>query len=163
MVLASQSIVLGIVILLILVGIVGIIFPVLPGSGLIFVSIAAYGWYEGFQVISVKYLAVMGALTVFAMAMSYISALWGAKLTGAGRAGAWGALLGAVIGVFVFPPLGLLLGPFIGAFIAEFIVKGEARKAAVAGMGAVVGVFSGMFLHLIIALIMFISFLVRVF
>lgn len=159
----SQSIVLGIVILLMLVGLVGIVFPVLPGSGLIFVSIAAYGWYEGFQVISVKYLAVMGALTVLAMAMSYISALWGAKLTGAGRAGSWGALLGTIAGVFVFPPLGLLLGPLIGAFIGEYIVKKEAGKAAAAGLGAVVGVFSGMFVHLIIALIMFISFLFRVF
>ncbi len=159
----SQSIVLGIVILLMLVGIVGIIFPVLPGSGLVFVAIAAYGWYEGFQVISVKYLAVMGALTVFAMAMSYISALWGAKLTGAGRAGSWGALLGLIIGLFIFPPLGLVLGPLVGAFLGELIVKGDARQAALAGLGAVVGVFSGMFIHLIIALIMFITFLLKVF
>lgn len=160
---ATNTLVLIIVVVLMLVGIAGIIFPVLPGSGLIFIAIAAYGWYEGFQVITVKYLVVMGALTVLAMTLSYLSAVWGAKYTGAGRAGTWGALLGLLVGLFVLPPAGIVLGPWIGAFIGEYLANKDARKALLAGAGAVLGLFSGMLVHLIIALIMVGTFLYRVF
>lgn len=159
---ASNTLVLIIVIILMLVGIAGIIFPVLPGTGLIFIAIAAYGWYEGFQVITAKYLVLMGALTVLAISTSYLSTVWGAKYTGAGKAGMWGALLGLLIGIFVFPPAGLVLGPWIGAFIGEYLVNKEARKALLAGVGAVLGLFSGMLVNLIIALVMFGTFLYRV-
>jgi Protein of unknown function (DUF456). len=72
----------------------GSYFRFYPARGLIFVAIAAYGWYEGFQVITVKYLVVMGALTVLAMTLSYLSTVWGAKYTGAGKAGTWGLCWG---------------------------------------------------------------------
>lgn len=160
---ATNTLVLIIVVILMLVGIAGIIFPVLPGSGLIFIAIAAYGWYEGFQVITVKYLVVMGALTVLAMTLSYLSTVWGAKYTGAGRAGTWGAFLGLLAGLFVLPPAGMFLGPWIGAFIGEYLANKDARKALLAGVGAVLGLFSGMLVHLIIALIMVGTFLYRVF
>ncbi|MEQ8174448.1 MAG: DUF456 domain-containing protein [Syntrophomonadaceae bacterium] len=159
----TNTLVLIIVIILMLVGIAGIIFPVLPGSGLIFIAIAAYGWYEGFQVITGKYLVVMGALTVLAMTLSYLSTVWGAKYTGAGKAGTWGALLGLLVGLFILPPAGMVLGPWIGAFIGEFIANKDAKKALLAGVGAVLGLFSGMLIHLIIALIMVGTFLYRVF
>lgn len=160
---ATNTLVLIIVVILMLVGIAGIIFPVLPGTGLIFVAIAAYGWYEGFNLISVKYLVVMGALTVLAMTLSYLSTLWGAKYTGAGKGGMWGALLGLMVGIFVLPPAGLVLGPWIGAFLGEYLAHKDAKKALLAGAGAVLGLFSGMLVHLIIALIMVGTFLYRVF
>lgn len=159
----TNTLVLIIVIILMLVGLAGIIFPVLPGSGLIFIAIAAYGWYEGFQVITVKYLVLMGALTVLAMTLSYLSTVWGAKHTGAGKAGTWGALLGLLVGLFVLPPAGMVLGPWIGAFIGEYIANKDAKKALLAGIGAVLGLFSGMLVHLVIALIMVGTFLYRVF
>jgi uncharacterized protein YqgC (DUF456 family) len=49
---ASNIIMLIVVFVLILVGIAGTLIPLLPGIPLIFISIAAYGWYEGFQQIT---------------------------------------------------------------------------------------------------------------
>lgn len=158
-----KTVILTAVILTMLIGLAGIIFPVLPGVGLIWIAMTGYGWYEGFHIITWKYLAFMGALMVLALIFSYLSTLWGAKYTGAGRAGAWGAVLGSLVGIWILPPLGMVLFSWLGAFAGEYFCNNDPGKAARAGIGAVIGLFSGMFVHFIIGLVMVISFLLRVF
>ncbi|HWP97861.1 MAG TPA: DUF456 family protein [Syntrophomonadaceae bacterium] len=158
-----HTVILAFVILLMAAGLIGIVIPVLPGVGLIWIAMAAYGWYEGFHIITVQYLILMGVLVLMAIGLSYLSTMWGARYTGASKAGAWGAFLGSLIGVWVLPPLGLLLFPWLGAFVGEYIANQDPGKAALAGVGAVIGLFSGMLIHLLIGLVMLITFLIRVF
>lgn len=151
------------VIILIVIGVAGTVVPLIPGIPLIFVSILAYGWHEGFNVITPKYLAIMGALTVLAVIIDYLSTVLGAKYFGSSKKGVWGALLGTFAGLFLFPPLGILIGPWLGASIGEYIDCNDLNKAMKAGVGTVVGLFSGMIFTFILSLIMLISFLIIVF
>ncbi|NLO21687.1 MAG: DUF456 domain-containing protein [Syntrophomonadaceae bacterium] len=157
---ASNVIMLIVVFSLILVGIVGTMVPLVPGIPLIFISIAAYGWYEGFQQITPKYLVIIGAITVLSVIIDYLSTSLGAKYTGSSKKGIWGAFLGTFLGVIFFPPLGILLGPWLGAFIGEYIELQDVGAAIKTGFGTVLGLFSGMIFNLILALIMLISFLI---
>jgi hypothetical protein len=152
-----------IVMILLLLGIGGTILPLLPGIPLMFVSIAAYGWYEGFNTITPKYVCILAALTVISLIVDYLSTVLGAKYFGSSKKGMWGALLGTFIGLFLFPPLGLLLGPFLGAMIGEYIEIQDVEKAVKIGVGTVVGLFSGMVFKLVLAIGMFVSFLIVVF
>ncbi len=152
-----------IVMILLLLGIGGTILPLLPGIPLMFVSIAAYGWYEGFNIITPKYICILAALTVISLIVDYLSTVMGAKYFGSSKKGMWGALLGTFIGLFLFPPLGLLLGPVLGAMIGEYIEIQDVEKAVKIGVGTVVGLFSGMVFKLVLAIGMFVSFLIVVF
>lgn len=160
---ANTTLVLVGVIILMLIGIMGTIVPLLPGVPLVFVAICAYGWYEGFSVITPKLIVFFATLTILSMFVTYLAAALGVKQFGSSKYGIWGALLGTIIGIIIFPPLGILIGPWIGAFIGEYIHLHDVNKSVKAGLGAVVGLISGLAFELLIALVMAIWFLVIVF
>ncbi|MGI5921525.1 MAG: DUF456 domain-containing protein [Syntrophomonadaceae bacterium] len=151
------------VILLILVGVAGTVVPFLPGVPLVFLGIAAYGWYEGFNLITARYLIVLASLTILSIVMDYVSSVMGAKLFGSSKQGTWGALLGTVAGIFFFPPLGLLVGPLAGAIIGETLAGNDLNKAVKVGLGTVAGLFTGMIFNIVLVAGMIISFLIKAF
>lgn len=149
-------------ILIMIIGIVGCLLPALPGIPLVFLGILGYGWAEGFHVISGKYLAIMGALTLLSVLVDYLSGVWGAKSFGSSKYGMIGALLGAVVGIF-FGPIGVFVGPLAGAFIGEYVVLQDPSKAAYSAIGTILGIFAGIVFKIVLGLGMLISFLVVVF
>ncbi|MEN6349215.1 MAG: DUF456 domain-containing protein [Syntrophomonas sp.] len=152
-----------IVIILILAGIAGTVLPIIPGIPLIFVSIAAYGWYEGFHVITPKFLTILAGLTIISIFVDYLATTLGAKYFGSSKKGIWGAFIGTFLGLFIFPPLGIFVGPFLGAVGGEYLELHDLQKSVKVGIGTVVGLFSGIIFKLVLALAMAISFLVVVF
>lgn len=159
----TDTLVLGLAIILMLVGLAGTIMPALPGVTLIFLTIAAYGWYEGFHSITAYYLIILAGLTLLSHVVEYLSAYWGAKKYGSSKYGTWGAIIGMLLGMFVFPPLGIFVGAFGGAVLGEYISCSNWEKATRAGLGTLVGILSGMVFNVMMALGMIISFLIFVF
>ena len=158
----TESLVLVLAVLFMLAGLLGIFIPMIPGIPLILGVIVAYGWYEGFEVINVTYIAMMGGITLLSVLVDYLSTTLGAKYSGSSRAGVWGAFIGTFVGLFILPPLGLLIGPWIGAMLGEYLSANDLNKAVKAGFGTVVGLFSGMFFNLLLGLVMVVTFLMRV-
>jgi len=156
-------VVLVIALLFILVGIAGTFLPVLPGAAMIFAAIAAYGWYEGFQAINTSYLMIVGGLTLLSMLVDYLSTYLGARYFDSSRLGMWGAVLGSVVGLFLFPPLGIIVCPWLGAIGGELIQGHDLGRAMKSGMGAVIGLFSGIAFKVAIGVGMLVSFLALVF
>ena len=81
--------------------------------------------------------------------IDYMVPVWGARKFGAGKAGIYGCIIGLAIGLFVFPPFGIIFGPFIGAVIGEVITGKEADNAMKAGFGSFVGFMTGVMLKVI--------------
>lgn len=150
-------------VIIMLVGIAGTIIPFLPGIPMVFVGIAIYGWYEGFQLISAQYLCIMAVLAVLSLFVDYASTYLGAKHFGSSKKGMYGAILGTFLGLFILPPAGILIGPWIGAVLGEYIDNSDWKKSFNAGIGTIIGLFSGMLFQLILAILMFISFLIIIF
>jgi uncharacterized protein YqgC (DUF456 family) len=104
--------------LVILVGLAGIVVPVLPGSILVVGSVLGWAAYTG----------VGGAWLVFAIATTFVVAGQvvkyvvpgrGLRSSGVpGRTIVLGALLG-IVGFFVVPVIGLVLGFVLGVYLAE--------------------------------------------
>jgi len=113
---------------LVVVGLIGIVLPMLPGPVLVVAGIAVWavprhdrvGWIV---------LGVAVGLTLLGMVAKYL--LPGRKLRAAGvpwwSLGA-GVALG-IIGFFVIPVLGLLLGFVLGVFLAELARLGSVDAA----------------------------------
>lgn len=78
----------------------------------------------------------------------------GTKWFGGSKWGAWGALIGGIVGMFFFP-FGLILGPLIGALLFEkFFAKKENTPALVSGVGSVLGTVAGMIVKFAVGLVM---------
>jgi len=99
---------------LVLVGIVGVVVPGLPGAILVFAGLALAAWIDGFVRVGLGTLAVLAALTALTYALDFVATAIGARRFGTSWWGVAGALVGTIVGLFFGLP-GLVLGPFLGA------------------------------------------------
>jgi uncharacterized protein len=128
--------------ILTLVGVIGTILPMLPGVPLVFAGLALAAWVDGFQQVSGFTVAILGVLTVMAMAIDFAASAFGTKIAGASRWAFFGAALGAIVGIF-FGPIGLFVGPFIGAVALEVWATQNIERSLKAGVGASIGILLG--------------------
>lgn len=126
--------------LVVLVGLVGIIVPVMPGVILIFGAIAVWAFMTG----GAGAWAVFGVSTAFLVVAGVVKYTWpGRRMKEAGvsnRALVIGALLG-IVGFFVIPIVGLFVGFVLGVYLSELerLKQNElawpATKHALKGVG----------------------------
>ena len=134
--------------LLALAGIVGCILPFIPGPPLSFMSLLALSWARQWEPFSVRFLIVMGLLTVLLTVLDYVIPAGGAKKFGASKAGILGSMLGMPLGLFFFPPWGILIGGIGGAFLGELLAGKEGNTALRASWGVFIGYVAGTALKL---------------
>ncbi|UGT58244.1 DUF456 domain-containing protein [Nocardia asteroides] len=104
--------------LVILVGLVGVIVPILPGIILIFAAIAVWAFMTG----GAAAWTVFAIATIALVISGIVKYTWpGRRMREAGvsnRALLVGAILG-VVGFFVIPVVGLFIGFVLGVYLAE--------------------------------------------
>ena len=123
---------------LIVLGVIGLVVPLLPGIALIYVGIFTVAWADDFTRIGPLMLVGMLLLTLAATAIDHVAGIFGARKGGASGWGVFGAALGAVVGLFFGLP-GVILGPAIGALLFEYLRNPDAKRALKAGAGSLLG------------------------
>jgi len=117
-------------------GILGSVLPVLPGPPLSYIGILLIIW-SGYGSFSAVFLILWAVIVIVVTVMDYILPSILAKKFGGSRYASIGSILGMIIGLFVFPPWGMIVGPFVGAFIGEIIHNSDNnRKAFKVAFGA---------------------------
>ncbi|KQU36120.1 MULTISPECIES: DUF456 domain-containing protein [unclassified Rhodococcus (in: high G+C Gram-positive bacteria)] len=104
--------------LVVLIGLIGIVVPVLPGVVLIFAAIGVWAFVVG----TASAWTVFGIATALLVASGVVKYLWpGRRLKTAGvptRSIVAGGVVG-IVGFFVVPVVGLFLGFPLGVYLAE--------------------------------------------
>jgi uncharacterized protein YqgC (DUF456 family) len=136
-----------------LVGLAGVIIPVLPGVPLIFASAVLYGILTGFEDISFHVILILGGFTAVALVVDYMANFLSVKKMGGSIAGAIGAVLGLVVGVF-FGLVWIIVLPFVFAVTLELIAGREANQALKSGIGSLVGLVFGGLTRFVIGCVM---------
>lgn len=140
-------------IILLLSGIVGCVIPFLPGPPLAFGSLILLQ-ISSIKPFTEKFLIIWALATILVVIADYYIPIWGTKKFGGTKGGVWGATIGLVIGIFFFPPLGLIIGPFIGAFIGEMLNNQDSGKAIRSALGSFIGFVAGTMMKLGISIVM---------
>jgi uncharacterized protein len=135
---------------LILIGLAGVVLPVLPGVPLMFVGMLVAGWIDDFQRIGWITLTILGVLTALAVIVDFAASVLGVKRVGASALAMWGAFIGTIVGLFFGLP-GLLFGPFVGAVIGEFATHGGIEQAGRVGIATWLGLLFGTLAKIAIA------------
>lgn len=124
--------------LTILIGLVGSVVPLLPGTTLILLAVLGQKWLLA-ATISWGAVGWISALWAFSIVADLVCTLIGSKLLGGSRWGLAGASGGALAGMFFSLPA-LLLGTIFGAVVAEkFGGKRTDEEALKSGFGAALG------------------------
>ncbi len=127
---------------LVLVGLAGIVLPVVPGVILVFAGLVVAAWADGFTEVGPATLVLLAGLTALAYLAETAAGAFGAARLGASRRAVWGAALGTLVGLFFGLP-GILLGPFLGAVAGELTAHRQLARAGRAGAGAWLGLARG--------------------
>jgi uncharacterized protein YqgC (DUF456 family) len=125
--------------ILTIVGTVGTLLPVIPGTPLNFAALLILHFVKGGEVFSTAFLVVFGVLTAVSVGVDYLLPILGAKLQGTSKWGMWGSVVGMLLGLIVFSFPGMILGMFLGAVAGEIIARKKAHQAVLAGLATFVG------------------------
>lgn len=139
--------------ILILVGLVGVLLPALPGLPLAFVGMLLAAWAGDFQEVGVVVLVILALLTALSIGVDLLATLLGAKRVGASRLALVGAALGTLIGL-VYGIIGIFIGPFIGALVGELLHSRHIGRATKVGLGTWLGIVLGTVFKLGLAFVM---------
>jgi len=134
-------------ILLVILGIIGIILPALPGVVLVYLGLFCIAWSDGFVRVGWITLVILFLIGAVAWVIDFLTTAYGARRLGASRWGAVGAAAGMIIGLWFGLP-GILLGPFLGALAVELIAHKNILEASKAGLGTWLGLLVGTALKL---------------
>lgn len=136
-----------------LVGLVGIVLPGLPGALLMVGGVFLIGWAGNFAVVGWPTIAIAAVLGLGITAVDWLAGLMGAKAFGASRWAMLGGAVGLVAGLFFGLP-GVLLGPAVGAFAFELVKDPDLEQAAKSGVGALLGFLVGSVTKVVFAFIL---------
>ena len=139
---------------LMVVGLLGVVLPVLPGIPLSWLGLFIYALGTGFERISIVTIVIFTILTVLTMILDFAAPMLGAKKYQASKIGIFGAFLGFTIGIFVIGFWGIILGPFIGALLGELIAGRKPKQALRSALGTFIGFIAGTLFKIIVILTM---------
>ena len=133
-----ETILIIIAALFMVAGIIGAFVPILPGTPLSYIGILILHFtYDSH--FSWLFLIMWGLAVAIATTLDSFLPAEGARRTGGSKTGIYGAFLGGVLGLFFFPPAGILIGPVIGAFVGELIAGKKTDSALRSALGPFVG------------------------
>lgn len=142
--------------ILLVVGVLGIVYPAVPGLPLMFVGALSIAYAHQFDYMAWWSLGAIAFITIAGSALDYVAGTLGAKFTGASKQALIGSLIGAVVGAVVsFTGMwpAIFLGPLIGAAVGEYLAKRDLLKAGKVGIGTFMGFIAGVIAKIACALI----------
>jgi uncharacterized protein YqgC (DUF456 family) len=140
-------------VILILIGLVGIVLPALPGTILILAGLVLAAWADNFARVGPGMLVLIGVIGAASYAVDFVAAALGAKHLGASKRAMVGAALGTVLGLF-FGLVGVIVGPFLGAVAGELTQHRDWKRVGRAGVAAWIGFAMGAAVKVAIAFVM---------
>lgn len=144
------------------VGVVGVVVPLLPGLLLVWAAGLVWAIAEGDGTTRWVVLAIMTVLLVAATVVKYALPARSAAAKGAPLTTLLFGALGAIIGFFVIPVVGLFVGGVAGIYLAELARLGDSRQAWAATRAALIAIGIGVLIELVAGLAMIVTWIAGV-
>lgn len=142
---------------LLLPGIVGSALT-FPGVPYMFLISLIFGFVDKFQHLSAVDLIYLGLIAIFSLLVDHLSGILGAKFSGASKYGIIGGIIGFLVGLIAFPPLGGFAGLFLGIMVTEILNYKHWKKAFKAASGSLIGTVAGVIINMVLSAIFIVAF-----
>lgn len=134
----------------IVVGIIGCILPVLPGPPISYLGILVLQITQETP-FTLSFMIVWGLITIAVTVLDYFIPAYGTKRFGGSKRGIWGSMIGLLVGIVFFPPLGIIIGPVMGALVGELSLGKKRNEAIKSAFGSFMGFLLGTMLKLTVS------------
>lgn len=144
-------IIICVVAFILLLGIIGCFVPVIPGPPISYGALLVFHFFSSYNIDENTlwlWALIVIAVTVFDLWVQ----IYGVKKFGGTKKAVNGSIIGLIIGIFLFPPFGIIIGPFLGAFIGAKMDDPDVNKALRIALGALAGFVAGTIVKLSVSL-----------
>lgn len=140
-----------------IIGILGCFLPIIPGPPISYLGLILVYFSDKGDNMTTRFMVIWLIITIVATVLDYVIPAFYTKRFGGSSAGSKASLVGMVIGIIFFPPLGMIVGAFLGALIAEILVDGKSFSDSIRpAVGSFIGFLAGTGVKLIASITMFI-------
>jgi Uncharacterized protein conserved in bacteria len=102
------------------------------------------------NVITGKFMIIWLIITIIVTLLDYVIQPYFTKVSGGSNVAVRYSIAGMIIGMFFFPPIGIIIGPLIGAFVGEMWINKKSFKGSLLpAIGTFIGFLLGTGLKLI--------------
>jgi uncharacterized protein len=147
--------------LVMLVGLIGVFVPILPGLVLIWAATLLWAVNED-GTIRWLVLAIATLLLAGSFVLKYVIPARNVQKSGAPTTTLLVGLLGAIVGFFAIPVVGFIIGGVAGIMLAEFVRLRSLAPAGRSTMAAIVGIGIGVLIELFAGVAMILIWLLAV-
>jgi len=145
-----------------LAGLAMLLLPILPGLWVMWLAALVYAIVTGFGTTAIIFMVIITILTVVGGLMDNILMGANARVSGASWLSIAVALVGAIVGSILLPPLGGLLFAVIGIFAVEYFRIKDWRKALESTKGLALGCGWGVIARFGFGVLVFVAWLIWV-
>lgn len=152
-----------VVVLLFLLSIAGIFLPVLPDTILLWAGFLLYHFFiaDPGAGLPASFWWGMVVLSILLYGADLLTNMYFVKRYGGSKWSSIAAAVGIVLGIFVFPPFGMLILPFVFVVLVELMVQKQTMERAVkAGVGSLIGFLGSAVVKVILQVAMIVWFFI---
>lgn len=146
----------------IIFGLVGSFLPSLPGLPFSYLGLLILH-FSGIMTFSTSFFVIWMVVIISIIILENVLPAFATRKFGGTTYGSMGSIIGMLVGLFFFPPLGFLLGMLFGAFIGEILNKRDVNIALKSAWGSFLAVITGIIVKIIVATMLAAIFLRAVF
>ena len=136
---------------ILLLGIIGCFVPIIPGPPISYGALLVFHFFSSYN-IDENTLWIWGLIVIAVTVFDLWIQIYGVKKFGGTKKAVNGSIIGLIIGIFLFPPFGIIIGPFFGAFIGAKMDNPDVNKALKIALGAFAGFILGTLVKLSVSL-----------
>ncbi|GAA4701578.1 DUF456 domain-containing protein [Brevibacillus fulvus] len=152
-----------IVIALFFLSLAGVFLPFLPDTILLWAGFLLYHFAlaDPGAGLPAAFWWGMAIFSILLFAADFLTNLYFVKKYGGSRLSSWGAVAGVILGIFLFPPFGMILLPFLIVIgIEMWVQKQPFEKALKVGVGSLIAFLGSAVVKVAIQLLMIVWFFI---
>lgn len=147
------------IILLFLLSFIGVLVPVVPSVLLLWLGFISFHFFIDSSELTVYFWLSMALFTLILLGADFYINMFFVDQFGGSKWSKWGAFFGIFIGMFVYPPLGIMIVPLLIVFFIELTIHGEFKRSFFTALGTLAAFLSSavakVFLQLLMIFIFF--------
>ncbi|WP_289142177.1 DUF456 domain-containing protein [uncultured Brevibacillus sp.] len=152
-----------IVIALFVLSIAGIFLPVLPDTILLWGGFLLYHFFiaDPGAGLPASFWWGMAVLSILLYGADLLTNMFFVKKYGGSKWSSMAAVVGIILGIFLFPPFGMLIMPFVLVVLVELLIQKQSLEKAIrAGFGSLIGFLGSAVVKVVLQVVMIIWFFI---
>ncbi|WP_400163469.1 DUF456 domain-containing protein [Brevibacillus sp. TJ4] len=154
-----------VIVALFALSIAGIFLPVIPDTILLWAGFLLYHFFvaDPGAGLPASFWWGMVGLSVLLFGADFLTNMYFVKRYGGSKWSSFAAVLGIILGIFIFPPFGMIILPFVFVVLVELFVQNQPLERAIkAGFGSLLGFLGSAVVKVVLQIAMIIWFFLAI-